>query len=200
MRFDLKTIAEWINPSSKVLDLGCGSGVLLQYLIQQKNVEGTGIEIDEEKVTQGILKGVNVIQGDINEEILDYADNTFDYVILSQTLQQVNRPAWLISEMLRVGKKGIVSFPNYSHYKNRIYFFLKGRAPISRELPYEWFDTPNIRRISITDFKRFCGIFGFKIEKEKNISTYHHEEYGKVVRFFPNFFCNLWNIYAYKKK
>lgn len=199
MRFDLKTIARWVKPGSKVLDLGCGNGVLLEYLIRKKNVKGTGIEIDEEKVTQGILKGVNVIQGDINEEILDYADQTFDYVILSQTLQQVTRPAWLISEMLRVGRKGIVSFPNYSHYKNRIFFFLKGRAPISKELPYEWFDTPNIRRIGITDFRRFCGIFGFKIEREMNISTYHHEDYGKVVKFFPNLFA-IYGIFMLTKK
>ncbi len=198
MRFDLKTIASWIDYGSRVLDLGCGSGTLLHFLVQNKGVQGTGIEIDEEKVTQGILKGVNIIQGDINEEIKDYADNTFDYVVLSQTLQQVTRPAWLISEMLRVGKKGIVSFPNYSHYKNRLYFFLKGRAPISRELPYEWFDTPNIRRIGITDFKRFCKIFEFKIEREKNISTYHHQEHGKVVRFFPNLFA-IYGIFMLRK-
>ncbi|GAB6161420.1 methionine biosynthesis protein MetW [Desulfothermus naphthae] len=189
MRFDLKTIATWVKPGSRVLDLGCDTGVLLEYLIHKKNVKGTGIEKDEEKVTIGILKGVNVIQGDINEEILDYGDQTFDYVILSRTLQQVTRPAWLISQMLRVGRKGIVSFPNYSYYKNRIFFFLKGRAPISRELPYEWFDTPNIRRIGITDFKRFCRIFGFKIEREIHISTYHQEEEGKVVKFFPNLFA-----------
>jgi methionine biosynthesis protein MetW len=199
VRFDLKTIADWIEPGSSVLDLGCGNGVLLEYLQREKQVQGTGIEIDEEKVTQGIVRGVNVIHGDINEEIEDYADHSFDYVILSQTLQQVYRPAWLISEMLRVGKKGIVSFPNYSHYKNRFYFFFKGRAPISRELPYEWFDTPNIRRIGITDFKRFCSIFGFVIQKETNISTYHHEESGKIVKFFPNLFA-IYGIFMLSKK
>ncbi len=199
MRFDLKTIAHWIRPKSSVLDLGCGNGVLLEYLQKKRGVHGTGIEIDEEKVTQAIFRGVSVIHGDINEEIRDYADNTFDYVILSQTLQQVYRPTWLIAEMLRVGRKGIVSFPNFSHYKNRFYFFLKGRAPISRELPYEWFDTPNIRRIGITDFKRFCSIFGFKIQKQINISTYHHEETGKVVRFFPNFFA-IYGIFMLTKE
>lgn len=198
MRFDLKTIAEWIEPKSRVLDLGCGNGVLLEYLQREKKVIGTGIEMDEEKVFQGIQRGVNVIQGDINEEIVDYGDKTFDYVILSQTLQQVHRPAWLIHEMLRIGKRGIVSFPNYSHYKNRFYFFFKGRAPISKELPYEWFDTPNIRRIGITDFKRFCSIFGFKIERETNISTYHHEEHGKIVTFFPNFFA-IYGIFMLSK-
>ncbi len=189
MRFDLKTIARWIEPHASVLDLGCGNGILLKFLEETKGVKGSGIEIDEEKVTEGIVQGVNVIHGDINEEIQDYGDNSFDYVVLSQTLQQVYRPAWLINEMLRVGRKGIVSFPNFGHYRNRIYFLFKGKKPISKELPYEWFDTPNIRTISIEDFKRFCRVFKFSIEKETNISTFHHREDGKVVRWFPNLFA-----------
>lgn len=185
-RFDLQTIASWIKPKSKVLDLGCGSGSLLKLLQAEKEVQGTGIEINEEKAAQGIMQGVTIIQGDIHEEIKDYQDKAFDYVILSQTLQQVYRPALLIHEMLRVGRKGIVSFPNFSYYKNRLFFAFKGRAPISKELPYEWFDTPNIRIIPLKDFKRFCEIFGFKILKETAISTFHHESKGQIVKFLPN--------------
>ncbi len=186
MRFDLYTIAYWISPNSRVLDLGCGSGELLNYLQEEKEVSGTGIEANEDKVAEGIISGVNIIQGDIHREIGDYLDDSFDYVILSQTLQQVLKPAMLIHEMLRVGKRGIVSFPNYSHYKNRLFFFFRGRAPISKELPFEWFDTPNIRVIPLKDFRHFCSLFGFDIIREIAISTYHQEEQGKEVRFFPN--------------
>jgi methionine biosynthesis protein MetW len=186
MRFDLQTIASWIEPESRILDLGCGSGELLKYLQEEKGVRGTGIEMDEDKVAEGIVAGQSIIHGDIHTEILDYQEAVFDYVILSQTLQQVLKPAQIINEMLRVGTQGIVSFPNFSHYKNRFYFFAKGRAPISRELPFEWFDTPNIRVIPIKDFRRFCAIFGFRILKETAISTYHHDRGGRVVHILPN--------------
>lgn len=198
MRFDLRTIASWIAPGSRVLDLGCGSGELLTYLQDHKEITGTGIEINEEKVTQGIVTGVTIIHGDIKEEIQDYRDLSFDYVILSQTLQQVMRPKELIYEMLRVGRKGIVSFPNFSHYKNRLFFLLKGQAPISRELPFEWYDTPNIRVITLKDFRRFCRIFGFQILKEVAISTYHHEEEGRIVHLFPNLLAT-YGIYMLQK-
>jgi methionine biosynthesis protein MetW len=120
-------------------------------------------------------------------------------VILSQTLQQVLWPAALLHEMLRVGRKGIVSFPNFSHYKNRLFFFLKGRAPISKELPYEWYDTPNIRVIPLKDFRKFCNVFGFKILQETAISTFHEEEQGKRVFFFPNLFAG-YGIYLLGKE
>ncbi|MEF8942399.1 MAG: methionine biosynthesis protein MetW [Desulfohalobiaceae bacterium] len=199
MRFDLKTIASWIKPNSRVLDLGCGSGELLCHLQEDKNVLGTGIEIDEEKASQAILNGVNVIHGDIHEEIQDFPSACFDYVILSQTLQQVMRPAFLIHEMLRVGVKGVVSFPNFSYISNRCFFFFKGRAPISKDLPYEWFDTPNIRVIPLKDFHRFCRTFGFSILKHTAIITRGEEEKGIRILFLANLFAT-YGIYMLRKK
>ncbi|HCR13822.1 methionine biosynthesis protein MetW [Solidesulfovibrio sp.] len=186
MRYDLSLIASWIEPGSKVLDLGCGSGDLLHILSVDKDVRGTGIEAEEGKVTRGIEKGLSILHGDINEEVRDYADGSFDYVILSQTLQQVYDPASLIREMLRVGRRGIVSFPNFAYYRIRGQLLFRGRAPVSRELPYEWYDTPNIRVITIRDFRRFCRKEGFAIARETAISTPHHHEKGMVVKFFPN--------------
>jgi len=199
MRFDLRTISSWIKPNSRVLDLGCGSGELLCHLQEDKNVLGTGIEIDEVKASQAILNGVNVIHGDIHEEIQDFPSACFDYVILSQTLQQVMRPAFLIHEMLRVGVKGVVSFPNFSYISNRCFFFFKGRAPISRDLPYEWFDTPNIRVIPLKDFHRFCRTFGFSILKHTAIITRGEEEKGIRIRFLANLFAT-YGIYLLGRK
>ncbi len=186
MRFDLQMIASWIEPGSKVLDLGCGEGDLLLYLKKNKQVIGVGIEHVEEKVAQCIERGLSVLQGDINEEVLDYPDETFDYAILSQTLQQVYKPAKLIQELLRIGKKGIVSFPNFSHWGIRLHLLTTGFAPITKQLPYEWYDTPNIRVITIKDFRKFSKEVGFDILKEIPINTNSHDRYGNIVEFLPN--------------
>ncbi len=189
MRYDLSVIASWIEPGAKALDLGCGTGSLLEYLKREKNVRGTGIEIDEDKVSRAIARGVSALHGDINEEAADYPDDMFDYVILSQTLQQVYNPANIISRMLRIGKRGIVSFPNFGYYRIRAQLLLRGRAPVSRELPFDWYDTPNIRVISINDFRMFCAKNGFRILKETAVSSPHHHEKGMTVTFLPNLFA-----------
>jgi methionine biosynthesis protein MetW len=186
IRFDLQVVASWIEPGSKVLDLGCGQGDLLYFLKTHEQVDGTGIERVEAKVAQCIEKGLSVLQGDINEEILDYPANTFDYVIVSQTLQQVYEPDKLIQSLLRIGKKGIVSFPNFSHWGVRLQLLRTGYAPITRQLPYEWYDTPNIRVITIKDFRKFSKEVGFKILKEVAINTNSHDRYGNIVSFLPN--------------
>lgn len=186
MRFDLQMIASWIEPGSKVLDLGCGEGDLLHYLKKNKQVIGAGIEHVEKKVAQCIERGLSVLQGDINEEVLDYPDDTFDYAILSQTLQQVYEPAKLIQELLRIGKKGIVSFPNFSHWSIRLHLLTTGFAPITKQLPYEWYDTPNIRVITIKDFRKFSKGVGFDILKEIPINTNSQDRYGNIVEFLPN--------------
>ena len=186
LRHDLHIIASWIEPGSRVLDLGCGEGDLLQFLIRHKQVSGSGIEHDEKKVGDGIEKGLSILQGDINTEILDYPDNAFDYVILSQTLQQVYEPATLIQSMMRIGKKGIVSFPNFSHWGIRLQLLFSGYAPISRQLPYEWYNTPNIRVITIKDFRKFTHEVGFAILKEAAIHTQSETRFGKAIKIFPN--------------
>ena len=186
MRFDLQIIASWIEPGSRVIDLGCGEGELLKYLINNKNVTGNGIEHNESRVTLCIENGLSVLQGDINEEVLDYPDNTFDYVILSQTLQQVYEPDTMIRSMLRIGKKGIVSFPNFSHWRCRLQLLSSGYAPVTRQLPYEWYNTPNIRVITIKDFKKFIHEVGFSILKEVAINTQSENRYGKAITISPN--------------
>lgn len=186
MRSDLQIIASWIEPGTRVIDLGCGEGELLKYLINHKNVTGSGIEHNESRVALCIENGLSVLQGDINEEVLDYPDNTFDYVILSQTLQQVYEPDTMIRSMLRIGKKGIVSFPNFSHWRCRLQLLSSGYAPVTRQLPYEWYNTPNIRVITIKDFRKFIHDVGFNILKEVAINTQSEDRYGKAINFLPN--------------
>lgn len=186
MRFDLHLIASWIKPGARVLDLGCGEGSLLEYLIQHKNVKGSGIEQNESRAAKCIEKGLSVIQGDINQEVQDYPDDSFDYVILSQTLQQVYAPDDLIRSMLRIGKMGIVSFPNFSHWRVRMHLFMTGYAPVTKQLPYQWFDTPNIRVITLKDFRKFAREVGYRILKEVAIDSQSVNKEGNIVRLMPD--------------
>jgi methionine biosynthesis protein MetW len=186
LRYDLRIVSTWIAPGAKVLGLGCGEGDLLYHLKHYKKVNCTGIEIDEAKVARCIQRGLTVLQGDINCEVLDYPDQAFDVVILSQTLQQIYEPASVIDSMLRIGKKAIVSFPNFSHWGNRLQLLFKGHAPISPQLPYDWHDTPNIRVITIKDFRRFARQVGVAIYKEVAINTHSQDKAGKIVRILPN--------------
>ncbi|MDH3359517.1 MAG: methionine biosynthesis protein MetW [Desulfobulbaceae bacterium] len=186
MRFDLQIIAEWIEPGAKVLDLGCGEGNLLYYLNEEKGIVGTGIESREDKVAQCIASGLSVLQGDLNAEVVDYPDQAFDYVILSQTLQQVYEPDTLILELLRIGKQVIVSFPNFAHWRNRLQLLLAGKAPVSKQLPFEWYNTPNIRVVTIRDFYKFSQKMRINIRKGAAINSDHHDDTGNIVTLFPN--------------
>ena len=188
LRYDLKIIASWIAPGSKILELGCGEGDLLDWLKREKQVVERGIEIKESKVVTCIEKGLSVLQGDINEEIEDYPDNAFDYAICSQTLQQVYEPAALILSMLRVAKMGVVSFPNFGHLKIRLKLAATGCAPVTEELPYSWHNTPNIRVLSLDDFKGFADQTGFKILKKAAINT--NGSQGKTITVLPNLFAS----------
>jgi methionine biosynthesis protein MetW len=189
MRFDLQIVTSLIKEGSRVLDLGCGTGDLLSHLIKTRRIEGRGIEIDGKEVIACVEKGLSVLQGDMHEETRDIADGSFDYVILSQTLQQVYRPEWIIGEMLRVGKQGIVSFPCFSHYAIKAQLLFRSRAPVTKELPYQWYDTPNIRVITLKDFRRFCSDRGITILKEIAVASYPEAGSGRIVRFLPDWFA-----------
>lgn len=186
MRFDLQVIASWIEPGSRVLDLGCGNGDLLEYLKNHKQVVGTGIEFSEEKAAHCIERGLTVLQGDFRREVRDYPEGRFDVVILSQTLQQISDPKELLIDLLWIGKRVIVSFPNFAHWSARLQILFTGMAPITDQLPYEWYNTPNIRVISIKDFKRFLRLFGVRTVREVAINTHHHDYKGNIVRNFKN--------------
>jgi methionine biosynthesis protein MetW len=189
MRFDLQIVTSLIKEGSRVLDLGCGTGDLLSHLIKTRRIEGRGIEIDGKEVIACVEKGLSVLQGDMHEESRDIADGSFDYVILSQTLQQVYRPEWIIGEMLRVGKQGIVSFPCFSHYAIKAQLLFRSRAPVTKELPYQWYDTPNIRVITLKDFRRFCSDRGITILKEIAVASHPGAGSGRIVRFLPDWFA-----------
>lgn len=158
-------IVPLIENGAKVLDLGCGDGTLLKKLIDEKNVHGKGIEINQENVIQSLHKGLSVIQGDIDEGLEDFSDNEMDYVILNQTLQSTQNPDFVIKEMLRVGKNAVVSFPNFAYWRIRFYLLFKGKMPKSKMLPFEWYDTPNIHLLTVRDFFEYCEIRNIKIVK-----------------------------------
>jgi methionine biosynthesis protein MetW len=154
-RPDFAAIAAWIPKGASVLDLGCGDGSLLRYLKETRSVRGYGVEISDMDLVSCIANGVNVIQNDLDSGLSDFEDNTFDFVILSQTLQATRHTEALIQEMLRVGREGIVSFPNFGYWKSRMNVML-GNMPVSRELPYQWYDTPNVHLCTLNDFESFC--------------------------------------------
>lgn len=166
LHLNYEIICDHIESESKVLDLGCGSGELLKLLKDKKNVFCRGVEINEHNVIKCIEKGVSVFQGDIDEGLRDYQDKSFDYVILNQTLQCILKPDYAIQEMLRVGKKVVISFPNFAYWRVRLYLLFNGRMPKSAMLPFEWYNTPNIHLLTINDFREFCKFRQIKVLKE----------------------------------
>ncbi len=163
-REDLDAIAGWIKPAASVLDLGCGDGLLLKHLRQSRDVRGYGIEIADENVIASVRNGVNVIQSDLESGLSGIDAHSFDYVILSQTLQTVRQTEQILQEMLRVGREAIVTFPNMGFWSHRLQIML-GRMPISKSLPYQWFDTPNVHLCTIRDFEAFCASHGIRVRE-----------------------------------
>lgn len=180
---DCKTIADWITQGASVLDLGCGDGELLAYLVQAKQVHAQGIELNEDAIVRCVNAGLSVYQQDIDTGLSEYGDKSFDYVILNQTLQQVKKPDFVLQEALRVGKKVIVGVPNFAHYKARTSIFLRGRVPITPSLPYQWYDTPNLHFLSLNDFRDYT--------KKKNIAitAAFYKTDNRKVKLLPNLFA-----------
>ena len=165
IRVDLQLIADMIEPNTRVLDVGCGTGALLDYLWRFKQVDARGIEISTAGVQACVSAGLSVVQGDVETDLKDYPDDAFDYVILSQTLQAMLEPREVLGQMMRIGKRAIVSLPNFAYWRLRFYMMFKGRMPVSENLPYEWYDTPNIHLCTIRDFVSLADDMGLTIEQ-----------------------------------
>lgn len=183
VRFDHKIIAGFIEPNSTVLDLGCGEGDLMHYLAQNNSAKVQGIELSEEAIYKCVEKGLSVFHGDIDEGLKGYPDKSMDYVVFNQSLQQVKRVQFVLDEAFRVGKKVIIGFPNFASFKARTMLFFCGKTPVTKALPFRWHNTPNLRFLSIADFKDFCKEKGIEILKESFITD------NKKVSFLPNLFA-----------
>ena len=188
IRVDQQLIADMIEPHSRVLDVGCGDGALLDYLVHFRHVDGRGIELSTEGVNASISAGLSVIQGDADTDLKDYPDDVFDYVVLSQTLQAMVQPKAVLSHLLRIAKRAIVSFPNFAHWRARLALGILGRMPVSQTLPYEWYETPNIHLCTIQDFVALCRELDIVIEARKILDTRGRVRNVSTTLFSANLF------------
>jgi methionine biosynthesis protein MetW len=183
IRLDHRVIYEIVQPGSRVLDLGCGEGDLMFILAKEKNAKVQGIEIDDEAIYKCVAKGLSVFHGDIDSGLKEYPDNSFDYVILNQAMQQAKKADFVIQEALRVGTKAIVGFPNFAYLDARFSLFFKGKTPITPSLPYYWYNTPNLHSLTISDFRSYCTERKIKILETRYLGS------DKIVRIWPNLFA-----------
>jgi len=190
-RADFAAIAAWVRTGAKVLDLGCGDGSLLKYLAGTRSARGYGVEINDANVEVCIKNDVNVIQMNLEAGLSIFESNSFDCVILSQTLQAMKHTETIVREMLRVGRQGIVTFPNFGHWRHRLQV-IRGRMPVSDELPYQWYDTPNIHLCTLKDFERFCEEQGIRILERVVIDN------GQTIALFPNLLGSL-AVYRFER-
>lgn len=184
-RPDFDLIAAWVQPGERVLDLGCGDGALLKLLTAERGARAWGIELDDASVLAAVGNGVNVIQSNLEDGLAGFEDGAFDHVVLSRTLQTVRHTQRILTEMLRVGREAVVSFPNFAYWKNRL-AVLGGRMPVSEDLPYQWYDTPNVRFFTLLDFETLCANAGIPIRERQVL-----DEAGGLVAEEPNFLGSL---------
>ena len=195
-RNDLDIIIDWIEPNSRVLDLGCGDGTLLRHLKEDKQTTGYGIELNPESIPKCIENGVNVIQTNLDKGLTHFDSNSFDYVVLSLTLQAIRNPDKLLNEMLRIGKQGIVTFPNFGHWNARFQIGILGRMPVSRCLPNRWYDTPNIHLCTLRDFESLCKQQNIKVLESRAVNHAHKTSLG--LKLFPNLLGEI-ALYRFSK-
>lgn len=186
MRQDLDTIQNWIQPNTTVLDLGCGDGTMLAHLKKVKGVQGYGLEINETKILECIKKRVNVIEQDLDAGLDNFKSGSFDVVMMTQALQAVRYPEQVIDDMMRVGKECIITFPNFGHWRCRAYLLTKGRMPVSKNLPYTWYNTPNIHLCTFKDFEALCFRKSLKILNRTVVDMEYND--GLAMRLWPNLF------------
>jgi methionine biosynthesis protein MetW len=189
LRPDLLAIADMIPQGTRVLDIGCGDGALLEYLLRVKGVDGRGLELSQQNVNQCVARGLSVVQGDADTDLTEYPSGVFDIVILSQTIQTTRKPRFVLEELLRIGKRTIVSFPNFGHWKVRLSLATKGRMPVTKALGHEWHDTPNIHLCTIADFISLANETGAKIEQAWALREGQRAEAMRPNSWAPNLFA-----------
>ena len=180
LRPDLQAIADMVDNGSSLLDIGCGEGELLSWLLEHKKVSGRGIELSQSGVNRSIARGLSVIQGDADTDLQYYPDQAYDYAVLGQTIQTLRQPQEVLKQLVRIARHAIVSVPNFGHWKNRLYLTLMGKMPVTKTLSYQWYDTPNIHFCTITDFVNLCEELHFVIEKRLYVTN----------QGVPNYFNN----------
>ena len=188
LHLNYSIITKMVEENSHILDLGCGSGELLQMLKNKKNVKGLGVDINQDNIISCLKKGLSVIQGDIDIGLKEFTDKSYDYVILNQTLQTTHHPEYVMQEMLRVGKKCVISFPNFAYWRVRFHLFFKGQMPKSRILPFEWYNTPNIHLLTVSDFFEFAKKRNIKILKSIYTTKAKVKKFP-LTKFLPNLFA-----------
>ncbi len=192
IRYDLEIIADLVKEKSKVLDIGCGNGELLEFLKKTKSVDARGLEISQKQVSNALSKGLSVIQGDAEKDLTYYPNRNFDYAILSQTIQATHNPKEILEEMLRIAQYAVISLPNFAHIKNRLFLLFKGTMPVSKTIPFEWYETPNIHFCSIEDFEKLCKKLNFSIKRKAFLTNKH-----RLMGFFGNkIMANLFAEYG----